>query len=78
MRIEIEANTGNHVGLALILSQSDVDRLIKQLEGLKKQPGQHFHLSTDGSENVYVDLAICEDTAHIPNAVGFGLAIDPT
>ncbi len=77
MRIEIEANTATHIGLSVILSSADIDRLIKRLEALKKKQGQHFHLSTDGSEGIYVDVAICEGAKHTPNAEGSGLAIDP-
>jgi len=80
MRIIVENCTDRFVGLSLVFSPGDLDRLIADLNALKADPHKHFHLSTDGSDGPFVDLEISVDSAGSPNAwkSGFDIEPDPT
>ena len=77
MRIIVENCTDRFVGLSLVFSPNDLDRLIGDLCALKADPDNHFHLSTDGSDGPFVDLEISVDPAGSTNAWKSGLAIEP-
>ena len=77
MRIIVESCTDQFIGLSLVFSPEDVDRLIADLSALKAKPDQHFHLSTDGSDGPFVDLEVSVDSADSTNAWKSGFAIEP-
>jgi hypothetical protein len=77
MRIVVESSTDRFIGLSLVFSPGDLDRLIGDLNALKAEPGQHFHLSTDGNDGPFVDLEISVDSNRSNNAWNSGLAIEP-
>jgi len=49
MHGEIENWNNGWYGISLGLSAAEVDRLIKLLTNLRKDPEQHFHISSDYS-----------------------------
>lgn len=77
MRIVVENCTDRFIGLSLILSDGDLDRLIADLRALKAEPHQHFHLSTNGNDGPFVDLEISIDSDGSTNAWKSGFAIEP-
>jgi hypothetical protein len=77
MRIIVENCTDSFVGLSLVFSPGDLDRLITDLSALKAEPDQHFHLSTDGSDGPFVDLEISVESGGSTNAWKSGFAIEP-
>jgi hypothetical protein len=77
MQIIVESNTDRFIGLSLVFSPSDLDRLIADLSALKANPDQHFHLSTNGSDGPFVDLEISVAPEVATNAWQSGLAIEP-
>lgn len=77
MRIIIENCTESFIGLSLVFSSGDLDRLIADLNALKAEPDQHFHLSTDGNDGPFVDLEISVDSDGSTNAWNSGFAIEP-
>jgi hypothetical protein len=77
MRIIVENCTDRFVGMSLVFSPDDLDRLIWDLSALKANPDQHFHLSTDGSDGPFVDLEISVESGGSTNALKSGFAIEP-
>lgn len=77
MRITVESCTDRFIGLSLKFSPGDLDRLIADLNALKAEPSQHFHLSTDGSDGPLVDLEISVASGDSTNAWKSGFAIEP-
>ena len=77
MRIIVESNTNRFIGLSIVLAAGDLDRLIANLNALKVEPSQHFHLTADGRDGPLVNLEISLDSGGLPDAWISGLAIDP-
>ena len=77
MRIIVESSTDRFIGLSLVFSPGDLDRLIADLNALKAEPDQHFHLSTDGNDGPFVDLEISLDSDGSTNAWKSGFAVEP-
>lgn len=77
MRIFVESNTERFIGLSLVFSPGDLDRLIADLNTLKTEPDQHFHLSTNGNNGPFVDLELSVASDEPTNAWQSGLAIEP-
>jgi hypothetical protein len=68
-------------GVELGLSLEDIDHLIELLEMLKKEPDQHFHLSSDGkgTNGGLGDLTLYVQSPDEPNnMIAFGKAIAPS
>jgi hypothetical protein len=79
MHSKVERWKNGWFGVELGLSLDDIDRLIDSLEMLKREPDQHFHLSSDykgtgglGDFTLYV-----QTTDEPNNMIAFGKAIAP-
>ena len=77
MRIIVESNTERFIGLSLVFSPSDLDRLIADLNALQAEPDRHFHLSTNGNDGPFVDLDISVAPEVAANAWQTGFAVEP-
>jgi hypothetical protein len=79
MRTELEDWKNGWVGVQLGLAPNEIDRVIELLALLKRDPEQHFHLSSDyrGTGGVG-DITIYVQQPHEPdNMTTFGFALPP-
>jgi hypothetical protein len=72
MRGEIENWNNGWYGVSIGLSLTEIDRLITLLTNLRKEPEQHFHISSDyvgsqglGDIEVYVTEPSSIDNMHL-------------
>ncbi|QDT75999.1 hypothetical protein [Lacipirellula limnantheis] len=77
MRVIVENSNDRFIGLSLVFSPEDVDRVIADLNALKAKPDQHFHLCTNGNDGPFVDIEISVNSAGSTNAWKSGFAIEP-
>lgn len=80
MRLDVLEHKSTFVGLSLALTPADIDVMLRQLNALKNDNSQHFHLSNNAdTSSVFVDIEIgFEGPSEPSNGVGFGFAIAPT
>jgi hypothetical protein len=65
--------------LRIGLSEPEIDKLIENLKTLKQDPGQHFHLSSDGKgKGGLGDIEISRQADNeVDNTIIFGQALLP-